>query len=605
MMDKFIKFFSNLSLKTKILISYLICILLPLPVLGGFLYRAGIERITNQSCAVAQQAVKQYNKIFDEYIRQVDAITLLPYINKDLQNYLLKNTDYHTYMNKIVNREVIYSFLESQFQVNMWIDCISIVSLNGQILSQSKYGRVKAEYSVLDNSFYSDFFTSTGEITLSQVHRPSYMFAPTNYVFTAGRKILDFREGFYSGYILVDCSTDIFKRACEKVTLGKKEYILITDKYGNLLYSSRNPNAADDQIILDTIKDGEREKPLHKIQGEKVIVASDKSNLTEWIVYSIQPYSMILDAVQPVKNTFNNLIAISSILGIFFSVVISRSVTGPLFRLQDTIKKIQQGNTKLRANVENTSEVGQLSLTFNQLLDKTEYLVTSLKSIELKRKEAQLEALMSKINPHFLYNTLDSIRMMAVTEGKKDIARAIEALAGLFRYTIRLKKDIIDIKTEIEYIEDYVLLQKIRYEDDLNVIYDIDPSLLNHKIIKLTLQPLVENAIKHGIDRKSGVGEIRISVYSTDGNLIVTVTDDGEGMSFDGLQKIRNNLSKDYAGDHMGLKNIQERIQLYFGPEYGLQVESKHGEGTTVTVKIPDYQDEEQVMKNAVSVSGG
>lgn len=599
------RYFFNMKLQRKLLISYLLCILIPLSIIGAPFYVESAKRIMSERCDAANQAVKQYNKIFDEYIRQVDSITLLPYINKDLQKYLLKTTDLHIYNNIDITSKEAFSVLESQFQVNRTIDCVSIASLNGQILSQSKYGRVKAEYEFINNPFYNDFFSSTGEITISPLHSPSYMFSPTYPAVTVGRKILDFKEGFYSGYILVDCSTDIFKKACTKVTVGKDEYILICDKKGNLLYSSRDFNQQSEQSILNKIKSEKSGDAVKTIEGEKVIVASDTSDYTGWQVYSIQPYSKIFKGVEPIRDTFVFLMFGCTALGIICSLAISKSITGPLDRLQKTMLEIQQGNTEIRAKVENSSEVGQFSACFNKLLDRIEYLLTSIKSIELKKREAELDALISKIKPHFLYNTLESIRMMAVIEDKKQIAHAIEALADLFRYTIRIKKDIIDIETELDYIKNYIYLQKIRYSDNLQVIYDVDETLMTHKIIKLTLQPIVENALKHGIDKNYGKGIIKISVKSSENCLLISVIDDGLGMTAEQLQKIKDSLenSEDENSQSIGLKNIQERVHLYFGNKYGLQIESRLNKGTKVTLKIPDYQDEEKVLKNAVSIS--
>lgn len=601
-----IKLVGDWKLRTKMILSYLLCMLLPLIVLGGVLYQTSKERILEERRSAAEQSVGQYNKIFDEYIRQVDSVTLLPYVDKDLQNYLLKTTGKQSYANYFDNVDSIYQILETQFMVNKEIEYISLASLNGQILSLSGSGRVRAEYAFLNNKQFSNFFTSTGELIFSSRHMSRYLFAPREPVFTVGRRILDFYEGFYSGYIIIDCNMDIFDRVCEQMNNGEKKHILIADGGGELLYTSKKEYAwEDEQNILSLAQRETGNGSTWEITGEQVYSVHDTSSTTGWTVYEILPYAAILDSVKPIRNVMFILSGCCIVLVILCSLFIANSVSNPIRRLQKTMQQVEEGNTALRSEIQNNSEVGQLSHTFNQLLDRIEQLLTVIKGIEIKKREAQLDALKSQINPHFLYNTLESIRMMAVIEDKDDIARAIEALSDLFRYAIRGKTDIIDVGEELEYIKNYILLQKIRFEDRLQVEYDIDASLLHHKMIKLTVQPLVENAIVHGLSGIDDSWLIRISVTKQETDLLICVEDNGVGIFPDKLLEIQKQLdSGGEPGAGIGLNNIHQRIVMYFGREYGLKLESRPMAGTRAVIRIPATTDEKWVKQNVINFSG-
>ena len=601
-----IKPVADWKLCTKMIISYLLCIIVPLIIWGGVLYQTSRESILEERRSAAKQSVKQYNKIFDEYIRQVDSVTLLPYVDKDLQNYLLQTPGKRSYAGYFNNIDSIYRILEDQFLINKEIDYISLASLNGQILSLSANGRIRAEYEFLGNEEYAELFSSTGELIFSSRHMSRYWFAPREPVFTVGRKILDFYEGFYSGYILVDCSMDIFDRVCKQMGEGEEKHVLIADGKGRLLYTSEKKNSwENEESVLSLAQQNTGKRLTWSMNGQEVYSVMDTSETTGWTVYEVLPCSAILDSIKPIRNVVFILSGCCIMLAILCSLIIANSISNPIRHLQKIMAQVEEGNTALRSDIKNQSEVGQLSLTFNHLLDRIEQLLTVIKGIEIKKREAQLDALMSQINPHFLYNTLESIRMMAVIEDQDDIARAIEALSDLFRYTIRGHSDIIDVEEELEYIKNYILLQKIRFEDRLQDEYDVDETLLHHKMIKLTIQPLVENAIVHGLTDSDCQGFIRISVKREGGDLLISVQDNGVGIAPNKLREITAQLNTGgEAGTGIGLNNIHQRIVMYFGKGYGLSLTSRPMKGTCAVLRLPATTDGEWVKQNVINFSG-
>lgn len=247
---------------------------------------------------------------------------------------------------------------------------------------------------------------------------------PREPVFTVGRKILDFYEGFYSGYVLVDCSMDIFDRVCEQLDRGETKHILIADGKGRLLYTSDKTNSwENEEHILALAQQNTGKRNTWEVNGQLAYSVMDTSETTGWTVYEVLPYSAILDSIEPIRNVVLILSGCCIILAILCSVILAKSISNPIRHLQKIMAQVEAGNTALRSDIQNQSEVGQLSLTFNHLLDRIEQLLTVTRSVEAKKREAQLDALMSQINPHFLIQHSGILRMMAVIE-VDDIARA-------------------------------------------------------------------------------------------------------------------------------------------------------------------------------------
>ena len=603
--------FKNMNLMPKLIIAYLSSILVPLLLFGSILYLISIREIEVEMRNLSFQSVRQVSKIFDEYISQIDTISLMPYIDKSLEQYLLSTSGINTqiYAEKYPNQGIdkVQNFLENLMKVKNDIDFVSVISLNGNITSNSRYGIVKPQFDFFNDQLYKELRESTGEKTVLPVHKSSFWFAPRKNIFSIGRRILDFTEGFYIGYILIDCNEAVFERICGGINIGKSGYILIADKNGDLLYSSKKGyDGSETREILRKTVGKKKVNSVEDIGVNKLILVSDASEYSGSTVVGVIPYEEILQRVKGIKIIFMSLYIICIILVFVFSILISKGVTKPIRNLQNVMKTVEKGNTDIRVSIHSYNEIGELSHSFNQLMEKINFLLTSIKSIEIKKREAELDALKSQINPHFLYNTLESIRMMAVIDDNCAIARAIESLANLLRYNIRERKDIVDVKDEIEQVKNYIYLLKMRYEDKFEVVYDIDEHLLQFKTIKFTLQPIIENAIHHGIEKKGGKGLLRLSVKKTMDNLIFEVQDNGMGIEKRKLDELKDYI-KSYGGDGMksiGLKNVNERAMLYFGERYGLSIESNLAEGTCVRLTIPAFNKEEWVIENVINISG-
>ena len=251
------------------------------------------------------------------------------------------------------------------------------------------------------------------------------------------------------------------------------------------------------------------------------------------------------------------------------------------------MKEIEKGNFDIQVNIESSNEIGQLSKRFNRMTTVIkELMFQNITEQELKRK-SELKALQAQINPHFLYNTLDSIIWMAEGKKSEEVVEMVAALARLFRISISKGQEMISIANEIEHIKSYLTIQKMRYKDKLDFEIDVDKQILGNKVFKIILQPLVENSIYHGIKNNAGVGIVRITGRIVDERILLQVIDNGIGMSKESIRHMFEKTEKSVNGSGIGVSNVNQRIRLYFGDPYGITFESELGQGTTANIWLP------------------
>ncbi len=271
------------------------------------------------------------------------------------------------------------------------------------------------------------------------------------------------------------------------------------------------------------------------------------------------------------------------------SVIIPRSITKPLRYLCKITEQVSRGDLSIRSQIHNGAEVKVLSDSFNLMVQRISDLFETVKTEQKQLREAELELLQIQINPHFLYNTLDTIVWLAEAGNQKEVVKMVGSLSDFFRSSLNQGNDIITIEEETFHFTSYLKIQQVRYQDILDFEINICPEINNYLIPKITLQPLIENALYHGIKNKRGKGKIVVSGRMEKDSCIVTVEDNGIGIMEERLQDILKSFTsqKKHKKDFYGLNNVNKRIQLKFGDEYGLRIHSTYGEGTCVEVYLP------------------
>jgi two-component system, sensor histidine kinase YesM len=272
---------------------------------------------------------------------------------------------------------------------------------------------------------------------------------------------------------------------------------------------------------------------------------------------------------------------------ILYILFFSFRYTEPMMRMMSVIKRVEQGDLKARTEVQSNDEVGQLGHSLNNMIAEMQILIDKLVREEQEKKEVELEALHAQINPHFLYNTLNTIKWMAKIQGNNSISKAITALVKLLRISTNLGRDMISLSEEIDYVKNYIVIQKLRFSKSVNIVYNIDENCMNLSIPKLILQPIVENSFIYGMEDEQHELNIDLKAYMVDNKLVIEVRDDGPGIKDEVLQNILTNASDKARFSKVGLNNVNQRIKIYCGNEFGLEIETELGVGTKVIVNLP------------------
>ena len=314
-------------------------------------------------------------------------------------------------------------------------------------------------------------------------------------------------------------------------------------------------------------------------------------------------------------SVLKNVKAVQIYIGIFLAVSVAalllvyrnylKGIRAPMGRLIRGMNEIQSGNLKTRVEPERMDEIGGLAAGLNQMTEALDSYIQRVYVSELKQRETELDMLKTQIRPHYLYNTLEVIRMQAVSNDDPETAEMVESLSKQLRYLIGKTGDIVPLKDELENIGEYFKLLRMRYENRFELEIHVPEEVKNLFIIKLSLQPVVENAVKHGLLPKAKGGIISISALTGSDALEVTVMDDGVGMDADKLEEVRRNIEADEDGSysdgrlHIGVRNTAERLRKAYGRKYGIQVASERGVGTVITVRYPILYKEEEAQKKA------
>ena len=417
---------------------------------------------------------------------------------------------------------------------------------------------------------------------------------------------LDFKKDFdYETYLLIvgnktmeESELNSMIEEAERIVAGLEE---ITEAEANIArLDSVNKYLSNLRIYVGRIEEnlqrGNRYEDNMEIWENDVQIVTSLvgDTMSQYIYYEVKGIQQSRAAYQAF---FMNMIRFSLlgmgivlILVIILSYYIPRSITMPITRISKVTDQVAKGNLSVRAAAESGAEARMLSDSLNAMIDKINELLDQVTTEQIRLRKAEFELLQAQINPHFLYNTLDTIVWLAEAGDQKRVVSMVGNLSDFFRTSLNQGKDIISIREELAHVRSYLEIQQVRYQDILRYEITVPEDLYEYKIPKITIQPLVENALYHGIKNKRGQGTITVSGKRNENGFVLYVRDNGIGMTQERLKEVRAGIQKlSYTGKEIyGLYNVNERIRLNFGETYGISIESTYGEGTCVSISLPD-----------------
>lgn len=389
------------------------------------------------------------------------------------------------------------------------------------------------------------------------------------------------------GVVMIDMKLDFIRSIVESVSLGKSGFIFIMDEMNGVVYSPVNRIV---YRITGEWLSGTTGSLVKPIFGRNYQIIYNTFPDIGWRIVGVIPLSESLKVVSDLQT----VTVIIAMVTLFFAFIASwfftNSIVRPVGKLRSLMRKVEEGELNLRFPGRTNDEIGQLGNSFNKMVEEIENLINMVYMEQKEKREAELKALQAQIKPHFLYNTLDTIQWMAQDHDAQDIVELVVALTNLFRIGLSKGNEIIPLTEELQHVESYLVIQMARYEDKLDYEILVSDEIKRYRVLKIILQPLVENAIYHGIKTKSGTGKIVIHGFKDGNGLRLIVEDDGVGLPEDKLIQLREDMRftrQTGREQGYGLFNVNERIKLSHGPEYGISINSVPGQGTVVEVRLP------------------
>lgn len=392
------------------------------------------------------------------------------------------------------------------------------------------------------------------------------------------------------GVLLVDMDYSSISRMLQQINASDNgQYYYLCDSSGEIIYHPRQIQisegiANENNDTESGYKDGVYDETF---EGEHRKVIVNTISYTGWKLVGVIPYSTFTSGMLNMRYFVGMLMLLTAMMLVVINRVVSVGISRPILRLNDSVREYEAGE-KPEIYIGGSLEIRHLGYSIQKSYEQIDSLMKKIVLEQNERRKSELDALQSQINPHFLYNTLESITWMIEGERNDEAAFMITQLARLFRISLSKGRTVITVADELQHARSYMNIQKIRYKNAFSVVFDVDQEVCSCCTVKLILQPILENAINYGVSGMDDCGEIRVTGRLEDGNVILSVTDNGIGMSEEQVALILTDSSRMHKrGSGVGLVNVNNRIRLLFGGEYGLTVESEPDEGTTVSVRIP------------------
>ncbi|MBW7455814.1 sensor histidine kinase, partial [Paenibacillus sepulcri] len=607
---------SDMRMERKLLLVFLLLVILPLTFIGFVSYRNYSHSIEHNTIVYSTNMLSNMMDRVDDYIEDMVRISSIPAYQDDIRQNLIRSNRYYEQRaqssgggegNSVPTDFDLLLSIQRGIEGNIsYINNIKRGANSVYIFDQYGNGYYSAKSGIRTNikesyELWEQRMRDTaGEAVLFSTQKYTSNLKSVKYAFTVVRKIID-KSLKDVGMIAVDANISVIEDQVvklDRVTHGKS---LIVDADGNVVYDSGRKlltaNIADQPMLKQAT--GQNGSFYLNEGGERHLYIYATSSHNAWkMIISIPAKELTRDSVV-IRNvtwiaTFLT-IGIALLISIFFSFALTR----PLRTMIRLMRRVQGGDFNVQFQVRRRDEIGQLGSQFNQMILQIDQLIADIYVMETKKKEAELHALQSQINPHFMYNTLESIRMAAELNDDRDAANMLAILGRLLRYSISDLHEEVTLASELDHVRHYVELLNYRYPGRVERRIDAPQQLTGYSIIKLVLQPIVENAIYHGMDDDKPLMHINVAAEIAKEHVILRISDDGLGMTGETLERLNRNLSGQAvalaraggnpagsSGSGIGLANVNERIRLHYGSRFGVKVFSESGRGTVVELLL-------------------
>lgn len=593
----------NMKFQNKLMAGYLLACLIPLLCVSSIIFYQSAAALENSSQEFAALYTSQIRTSLNEFVKEYDKVTKSVLVDNKLIYSL--GDEQSLSMNELVNQRVaVQSMLMRVTMLKSEISTVMLVSRDNSVYHYSAAtSRVNGE-ALLSQEWYKHLRNSAEPFFITGLHdRSYYEDKAAGAVVTVGRVLFN-SGGAYAGLLLIDLDPSALLQLEHEFVLARDKYgmsVIISNRQGEIVYHS---DAASGQLSWKQVLESGIGDLKDNGDDDRIILSGSTAQRNLLIKTEI-PRSKLLQKINQIKGMTVIVIVLSSLIITLISFGLSFTITRPIKALRRSMKQAEAGQYMPIEQEQAGDEIGSLVHSYNNMILTIRSLIKDVYIAEIKQRQAKFIALQNQINPHMLYNTLESIRMKALVNDDEEAADMITILACMFRLALGKEGSHHSVKHELEYTANYLQLQNIRFDNMFQLNIRVPEEMLHCHIIPLVIQPIVENSINHGFLDYSRPMHIEIEgVWTEERDILIRITDDGSGMSLEKqaqlLATLENAQSDKYKLEEidqpknqgLGLENITERIKLQYGDRYYLTIRSGVHRGTVVEILIPKVQGE-------------
>ena len=590
--------FQRVSIRYTIFIYFTISALIMILLIGLSVY----GRLTGQFSATIrkenQTVINQVNLTMDSYLRTVMKLSDSIYYG------VIKNVDFF-HQSETVNSEITLLYDNNKDSVSN----IALLSKDGELLCAVPAARLKTGTDVTGEEWFADALEHPENLHFSMPH-VQYIFDngenQYRWVITLSRAV-EITDGTATaqGVLLIDMTYASLQYMLDNIPLGDQGYLYLVGSSGELIYHPKMQliDAGLEKENVSEIYDCRDGNYQETWQGKKRDIIVKTVGYTGWKIVGVVPEQGF--TLNEVKTRLFMVFVVAFFLFLLavINAYISSKITAPIKELEKTVNALEEGDLDAEVSVGGSYEIQHLGRSIGNMARRIQALMDDIVAEHESKRKSEFDTLQSQINPHFLYNTLDIIVWMIENEQKQEAVKIVTALARFFRISLSKGRSIILVRDELEHVRNYLTIQQKRFKNKFTYRIEAGPEVLSLASLKLMLQPLVENAIYHGMEFMDGDGEILVKVERQGGRLCFIIEDNGLGMTAEQARGLLTGETKSTSGkgSGIGVKNVNERIRLYFGEDYGLTIHSEPDVGTRIQIHLPAVPYEELVEKGKES----
>ncbi|WP_411348373.1 sensor histidine kinase [Paenibacillus sp. WLX2291] len=589
------------SIHHRLFVLFLVCMTAILLIVTVLFYNRATTQFHDKLGEIARKNVSQTAGLLDLLLASYDSLSKSISTNADIVRLVAEKRILPPQV-EYVNQHNITNMMGAIYFSRDDLVGIHIIGENGKIYDYGNYTTV-TDPNYASSDWYKQIHASTGKMVWLGVFSHSLIDTMEDSpVFAFGRPIFDLNEQHQIGIVLFEAKADTVVAAVNNLKLGPNSKVNIVNGTGQPVAISLEPNPQPARLP--------EHLELPDIPGEVTVrqdgttlVAASRLDKIDWTIVSTTPSQDLNVELAQTKRYLFIVVTILLLFSALVALIVSRTISSPLGRLVRQMKQVENGNFHGMVNVTSYEEINGLVDSFNHMVRRVEELIERVKLSTVSEKNAELHALQSQVNPHFLYNTLDMIYWMLDEKGNDRLGEVVLSLSQMFRYSSHWEGNAeVTLREEVEQIRHYLTIIQMRLEDRLTVEIVIDERWLDLIVPKMLLQPVIENAVKHGLEAQREQGHLLVKAVPDEKYLNIRVQDDGAGMTPETLNRLRRSLhlpdqQQDSHGDDgmtvaklrqgIGMQNVHQRLKYMFGEQYGIGIESRVGQGTTVTLRLP------------------